>query len=106
MSLFVIADITNPSSSPLELQATIPTFNIPFAPIIQRVEKPFSMFQDLQSSFGQSSGRLLALLTYPSTETLIRAIDKAIIEPALARSRELAAAKDAPIRTHDAEEYL
>jgi Pentapeptide repeats (8 copies) len=35
LSLFVIADLTNPRSSPLELQATIPNYMIPFAPIIQ-----------------------------------------------------------------------
>jgi len=35
MSLFVIADISNPKSSPLELQATVPDYMVPFVPIIQ-----------------------------------------------------------------------
>jgi len=35
MSLFVIADISNPRSCPLELQATIPDYMVPFVPIIQ-----------------------------------------------------------------------
>ena len=47
MSLFVIADITNPKSAPLELQATIPDYQIPFVPIMQEGETPFSMFADL-----------------------------------------------------------
>jgi hypothetical protein len=34
-SYFVIADVTNPKSSPLELQATVPDYQIPFVPIIQ-----------------------------------------------------------------------
>ena len=34
LSKFVIADITNPKSSPLELQATIPEIMVPFQPII------------------------------------------------------------------------
>ena len=38
LSLFVIADITNPKSSPLELQATVPDYQIPFVPIIQEGE--------------------------------------------------------------------
>jgi hypothetical protein len=33
MSCFVIADITNPRSAPLELQATVPDYMIPFVPI-------------------------------------------------------------------------
>jgi hypothetical protein len=33
LSRFIIADITNPKSSPLELQATMPDYMIPFVPI-------------------------------------------------------------------------
>jgi hypothetical protein len=32
LSRFIIADITNPRSSPLELQATMPDYMIPFVP--------------------------------------------------------------------------
>ena len=35
LSKFVIADITNPKSAPLELQATVPELMIPFQPIIE-----------------------------------------------------------------------
>jgi hypothetical protein len=45
LSKFVIADITNPKSSPLELQA--PEIMVPFRPIIEEGEKPFAMLQDL-----------------------------------------------------------
>src|SRR5690606_6706595 len=41
LSRFIIADITNPKSSPLELQATVPDYMIPFVPIIEEGEKPF-----------------------------------------------------------------
>jgi hypothetical protein len=34
MSLFIIADVTNPRSAPLELQAAVPNYMIPFVPII------------------------------------------------------------------------
>ncbi len=49
MCLFIIADITNPKSSPLELQAAVPNYMIPFVPIIQKGEKPFAMFVNLQT---------------------------------------------------------
>ncbi len=34
LSRFIIADITNPKSSPLELQATMPDYMVPYVPII------------------------------------------------------------------------
>jgi hypothetical protein len=38
LSCFIIADITNPKSSPLELQAAVPNYMIPFVPIINAHE--------------------------------------------------------------------
>ena len=38
LSKFVIVDITNPRSAPLELQATVPDYMVPFAPILQQSE--------------------------------------------------------------------
>src|SRR5262245_31095344 len=46
LSKFVIVDITNPRSAPLELQATVPDTMVPFVPILQQGEEPFSMFVD------------------------------------------------------------
>jgi hypothetical protein len=34
MSMFVIADLTSPKSTPLELEATVKQFKIPYIPII------------------------------------------------------------------------
>ena len=51
ISYFVIADVTNPKSSPLELQATVPDYQIPFVPIIQEGESPFAMMVDLQKKY-------------------------------------------------------
>ena len=36
MSRFVIVDITNPKSAPLELQAIVPEYMIPFVPILDK----------------------------------------------------------------------
>jgi uncharacterized protein YjbI with pentapeptide repeats len=45
LSRFVIADVSNPKSAPLELQATVPEIMIPFLPIIEEGENPFAMLQ-------------------------------------------------------------
>jgi hypothetical protein len=39
LSKFVIADITNPKSSPFGLQATVPEIMVPFQPIIEQGDK-------------------------------------------------------------------
>src|SRR6516164_6234379 len=51
LSHFVIVDITNPRSAPLELQATVPDYMVPFVPILQQGEESFSMFVDLQNKY-------------------------------------------------------
>jgi hypothetical protein len=77
LSRFVIADITQPKSSPLELQATIPNFMIPFVTIIQEGETPFSMFTDL---WKQHNDRVLLPLEYPSLSLLLDNFQVAIMD--------------------------
>ena len=85
MSLFVIADVTNPKSAPLELQATVPDYQIPFVPIIQKGEKPFSMFSDLKGKYDW----VLDLLEYPSAEKLLSGFKRAIIDRAWEKHKQL-----------------
>lgn len=85
MCLFVIADITNPKSSPLELQATVPNYMIPFAPIIQAGENPFAMFVDLQHKYQW----MMKVRTYKDETDLIENFEKGIINPALKRHNKL-----------------
>lgn len=85
ISSFVIADVTNPKSSPLELQATVPDFQIPFVPIIQEGEQPFSMMVDLQKKYNW----VLNTRTYDSVDTLMNALKTGIINPALKMRDEL-----------------
>jgi hypothetical protein len=80
MSLFVIADISNPKSSPLELQATIPDYMVPFVLIIQEGEEPFAVFNDLPI---EHKKWVLAPLKYDSINGLIGVLEEAIINPAL-----------------------
>ena len=92
LSLFVIADITNPRSVPLELQATIPDYQVPFVPIIQSGQSAFSMFDDLPKKYNW----VLHLLEYKDKETLLAAFEKQIVRPALEKLNEIRAAKSRP----------
>jgi hypothetical protein len=85
MSCFVIADITNPKSAPLELQAAVPDYMIPFVPILQDGEPAFSMFLNLQTKYHW----VLDVLGYNSSETLVEVLDEAVINPALKKRCEL-----------------
>jgi hypothetical protein len=102
MSRFIIADISNPKSSPLELQAVMPDYMIPFVPIIQENEQPFSMFKDLQHKYGKW---VLDVLKYDSAEGLIRVLDKAVIKPALVKADELMLEKASEIRERHVRDY-
>jgi uncharacterized protein YjbI with pentapeptide repeats len=90
LSLFVIADITNPKSSPLELQATVPDYMIPFVPIIQSGEEPFSMLANLHSTYRS----VLEPRRYPTKERIVERLEEVIIKPALQRHSELVARKN------------
>jgi uncharacterized protein YjbI with pentapeptide repeats len=96
LSRFVIADITNPSSSPLEIHATVPDYMIPFVPLIKSNETPFSMFEGLQQKYWW----VLDTLEYPSSDALTRALENMVIAPALEMEQRITEtrAKSRPIR--------
>jgi hypothetical protein len=102
LSCFIIADITNPKSSPLELQATVPNYMIPFVPIIQEGEQPFSMFQDLSGKFDW----VLDTLVYDTPSNLIKGLERAVVSPALEKRDELLAKKVEKLRTRHIGDYL
>jgi uncharacterized protein YjbI with pentapeptide repeats len=85
LSYFVIADVTNPKSSPLELQATVPDYQIPFVPIIQEGERPFAMMVDLQKKYNW----VLDTISYDSLDTLLDILKPHIIDPAIKKRDEL-----------------
>jgi hypothetical protein len=86
----VIADVTNPKSAPLELQATVPEIMVPFLPIIAEGEKPFAMLEDL---WIKHRDWVFEPLHYSSLDALAGALDKEIIRPAEARFNELVVRK-------------
>jgi hypothetical protein len=86
LSRFVIADMTKPRSSPLELQALVPDYMMPFVPIIQEGEEPFAMFRDLWIKHRKW---VLDPISYPNVERLIEVFDDEIIKRAEERFAEL-----------------
>jgi hypothetical protein len=86
LSRFVIADVTKPKSTPLELQATVPEIMVPFKPIIEEGESPFAMLEDLWIKHREW---VFEPLHYSSLDALVGAFDQEIIGPAEARFDEL-----------------
>jgi uncharacterized protein YjbI with pentapeptide repeats len=98
LSHFVIVDITNPRSAPLELQAIVPECMVPFVPILEKAEEPFSMLTDL---WIKHRDWVLDPIRYPSLDRLIEVLDAEIVEPAKVRFAQLLARKAEELRIKD-----
>ena len=46
LSRFIVADLTDPSSLPKELEAIVPTVAVPLLPLLQDGNEPYAMFSD------------------------------------------------------------
>jgi hypothetical protein len=87
---FIIADLSQPRSTPLEAQLIVPTLAVPYVPIIRAGERPFSMFAALQRKYPW----VLPTVTYRSEKDLTRKLQKQVIEPARHRSAWLRSKKN------------
>ena len=85
MSRFVIANLSQPRSTPLEAHLIIPQIAVPFVPVIRSVEEPFSMFKALQLKYPW----VLQTVAYRSERQLIGHLEERIIRPAETESRRL-----------------
>ena len=88
MSAFVIAEISNPRSTPLELQAIASNYGVPIFPIMKRGSEPFGMFSGLRKFRW-----VFPPLEYDSADDLIRRLPNEVIAPALQETQRLAEAK-------------
>ena len=102
LCMFVIADVTNPKSAPLELQATVPDYQIPFVTIIEDGQEPFSMFSDL----AKYDWVLKPVVKYGSLDILRRAFQGAIVDRAFGMHKELQSKKAKKLEAVSAEEFL
>ena len=83
------------AAAPLELQATVPDYMVPFAPILQQGEQPFSMFVDLQNKYDWV---LQPVVGYPSVDRLIEVLEDKVVRPAEAKFNELLARRTNQLR--------
>jgi hypothetical protein len=96
LSHFVIVDITNPRSSPLELQATVPDCMVPFVPILEEGQgHPFAMFVDLQNKYDWV---LEPVIVYPSVDRLIDVLEEKIVRPAEVKFNQLVERRSRQLR--------
>ena len=102
MSQFVVVDLTDASSVPLELQATVPDLMVPVLPIIQSGHRAFAMFSDLQRRYFW----VQPTVQYRSAAELAQAVDDAVIARAEEAARQIqerrATVQAAPARVRGA----
>jgi hypothetical protein len=84
MARFIIADLTEPSSLPKELEAIVPTLAVPVQPVLEGTTSPYSMFQDYWKYHW-----VLKVYRYESLEGLIASLGDGVIAPAEAKVQEL-----------------
>jgi uncharacterized protein YjbI with pentapeptide repeats len=85
MSRFIIADITDPSSIPKELEAILNSLAIPVRPILQGPSaRPYSMFKDNWKYLG-----VLDVYRFETIDGLIASLDSNVIGPLEERLTEI-----------------
>src|SRR5258708_1402428 len=88
LSRFIIADLTDPSSIPQELQAIVPDLEVPVQPLLLEAKKEYAMFVDFRKY-----SWFLPVYLYKDQASLIASFKNEIIEPADKKARELAVEK-------------
>jgi Pentapeptide repeats (8 copies) len=84
MARFIIADLTEPSSIPKELETIVPTLAVPVQPLLQGSKRAYSMFKDYWKY-----SWVLTVHRYESLEGLLSSLREKVIVPAEAKAREL-----------------
>jgi hypothetical protein len=95
LSRFIIADLTDPSSIPQELQAIVPDLEVPVKPVLLEAKREYSMFVDFSKY-----DWVLPIYLYKDQASLIASLHNEIIEPAEKKTRELTIAKAKRLEIH------
>ena len=88
MAHFIVADLSEPSSIPQELQAVVPDVAVPVRLIIEEGMQPYSMVTDLYKY-----PWVIRPLAYKGLDDLLDSLETQVIEVARGKSRELARQK-------------
>ena len=84
MTRFIIADLTDPSSIPQELEAIVPHLAVPVQPLLEGASRPFAMFRDYQMY-----DWVLPIHRYEGLEPLLATLAEKVIAPAEGKVKAL-----------------
>ena len=77
MARFIIADLTDPSSIPKELEAIVPWLAVPVQPLLEGASRPYAMFKDYWKY-----DWVLPVCRYAELEGLLSMLAEKVIAPA------------------------
>jgi hypothetical protein len=86
MARFIIADLTDPSSIPQELQAIIPSVRVPVQPLLLEGSSLYSMFKDFDP---QDFHWVLPVYRYKEPKQLLATLAENVIAPAEGKAKAL-----------------
>jgi uncharacterized protein YjbI with pentapeptide repeats len=86
MARFIIADLTDPSSIPQELQAIIPSVRVPVQPLLLEGSSLYSMFKDFDP---QDFHWVLPVYRYKEPKQLLATLAEKVIAPAEGKVKAL-----------------
>ena len=84
MARFIIADLTDPSSIPQELQAIVPDLAVPVQPLIEGSARPYAMFQNFRKY-----DWVLPVYRYEGLDSLLATLKEKVIDPAEGKVKDL-----------------
>ena len=84
MARFIIADLTDPSSIPKELEAIVLISPCPFSPCLEGASRPYAMFKD-----NWKYDWVLPVYRYEGIEPLLATLGEKVIAPAEAKAKAL-----------------
>ena len=84
MACFIIADLTDPSSIPKELEAIVPGLAIPVRPLLEGSSRPYAMFKDYWKYEW-----VLPVYRYEGLERLLATLAEMVIAPAEGKVKAL-----------------
>jgi hypothetical protein len=84
MARFIVADLTDPSSIPKELEAIVPGLAVPVQPLLEGASRPYSMFRDYWKY-----DWVLPVYRYEGLEPLLATLAENVIAPAEAKVKAL-----------------
>jgi uncharacterized protein YjbI with pentapeptide repeats len=84
MARFIIADLTDPSSIPKELEAIVPSLAVPVQPLLEGSARPYAMFKDYWKYEW-----VLPVYRYEGLEPLLATLAEKVIAPAEGKVKAL-----------------